>query len=92
MPKFFFHVFDATGVHRDRSGQTFVDAEAAWAEGAKVASDLLRDLCHDLKPGQDWRLEIADAAGNAIYAIRFVAEQIQNGSGAIRAPEPPASG
>ena len=69
VPRYFFNVYDDQP-HLDPAGEVLHDADAAWCEGVKVAGEQIGDL--DLKPGQQWRLEITDQAKKPLYVIDSV--------------------
>jgi hypothetical protein len=70
MPMFFFQVL-STDQHIDPEGSDLPDLEAAWRTATKSAGELLRELDGNLKPGEEWRLNVTDESGNAVFDIRI---------------------
>jgi uncharacterized protein DUF6894 len=50
------------------------DDDAAWDEAATACSDMIRDTIAMLRDGPEWRLEVADEAGNIRHLFRLTAE------------------
>jgi len=74
MPRYFFHI-----QHRqrdpDETGMDLPDSDAAWKEATITAGKFLQDLDGTLKPGQEWRMEVTDEAGNLIWVLRLSPER-----------------
>ncbi|MGY4314955.1 DUF6894 family protein [Bradyrhizobium sp. JR3.5] len=51
------------------------DSDAAWKEATITAGKFLQDLDGTLKPGQEWRMEVTDEAGNLIWVLRLSPER-----------------
>jgi hypothetical protein len=72
MPRYVFRIRQGTyssDVHVD-----LADHDAAWHEGAKVCSDLIRDVVEDLRDSPEWRLEVSDETDEPLYLFRLTAE------------------
>jgi hypothetical protein len=68
MPRYYFHVHG----HRssvDKNGAELSDSSAAWCEATLIASEMMRDGCAELRPGQGWELEVTDEFRNSLYFI-----------------------
>jgi hypothetical protein len=68
MPRYYFHVHG----HRssvDEDGAELSDSSAAWCEATLIASEMMRDGCAELRPGQGWELEVTDEFRNSLYFI-----------------------
>ena len=50
------------------------DHDAAWHEGAKVCSDLIRDVVARLRDSPEWRSEVSDETGEPLHLFRLTAE------------------
>src|SRR5258708_25976201 len=50
------------------------DHDAAWHEGAKVCSDLIRDVVARLRDSPEWRLEVSDETGEPLHLFRLTAD------------------
>jgi hypothetical protein len=74
MPRYFFHVHDGTE-SRDTEGTELRDIYTAQAEAIHLSGALLRDLGAKFWNGTEWRLEVADARGCALFVLRFSAEE-----------------
>ncbi|WP_430648619.1 DUF6894 family protein [Bradyrhizobium sp. DASA03076] len=68
MPRYFFHLRGAVP-ERDLEGQVLPDDEAAWREATTFAGALFNEIDGRYRPGQDWSLEVADAANRPIFSI-----------------------
>ncbi|MCA6105378.1 DUF6894 family protein [Bradyrhizobium australafricanum] len=74
MPRYFFHVHHRTH-HPDDTGIDLPGKDEAWKEATFTAGQLIQDLDGALKPGQEWRLEVTDEAGNPICVLHVLAER-----------------
>jgi hypothetical protein len=68
MPKYFFHVHNVAP-RADDQGEELPDDEAAWKKATSYAGALFKDIEGKFRPGQNWSLEVADAAGKPLYFI-----------------------
>jgi len=50
------------------------DHDAAWHEGAKVCSDLIRDVVARFRDSPEWRLGVSDETGELLHLFRLTAE------------------
>ena len=53
------------------------DHDAAWHEGAKVCSDLIRDVVARLRDSPEWRLEVIDETNEPLHLFRLTAETLK---------------
>jgi hypothetical protein len=77
MPQYVFRIrqgTDSSDVPVD-----LADHDAAWHEGAKVCSDLIRDGVARLRDSPEWRLEVCDETGEPVHLFRLTAETFKNG-------------
>jgi hypothetical protein len=69
MPRYYFHVHG----HRssiDEDGAELSDSSAAWCKATLIASEMMRDGCAELRPGQGWELEVTDEFRNSLFHQR----------------------
>ena len=55
-------------------GLELADNAAAWEEATTACGEKLRELDGSLRPGDGWKMEVTDANGKAIFALRFTTE------------------
>ena len=55
-------------------GLELADNAAAWEEATIACGEKLRELDGSLRPGDGWNMEVTDANGKAIFALRFTTE------------------
>jgi hypothetical protein len=55
MARYFFHI-DGEHPHRDEVGEDLPDDRAAWLAAMRLA----RDIESNLRPGQDWHLDVRE--------------------------------
>jgi hypothetical protein len=51
--------------------------EAARQHALAIVSDLARDIVRALTPNSEWRMEVRNEAGQALFCIRIVSEAIR---------------
>src|ERR1700730_16996852 len=81
MPQYVFRIrqgSDSSDVPVD-----LADHDAAWHEGAKVCSDLIRDVVAGLRDSPEWRLEVSDETDEPLYLFRLTAETFKKESGRL---------
>jgi hypothetical protein len=62
------------GTHSSDMRVDLADHDAAWHEGAKVCSELIRDVVADLRGSPEWRLEVSDETDDPLHLFRLTAE------------------
>jgi uncharacterized protein DUF6894 len=67
--RYFFHVYDGAFGHIDTVGEEFPDRHAAWSEATRYAGEVIRDIDGRLQPDVEWRLDVTDEKGWALYRI-----------------------
>jgi hypothetical protein len=72
MPRFYFHLHDGT-TDRDRAGVELPDLDAARDYAATYLGDSLREAGRALWNGQNWQLDVTDAAGLIYLTVHVVA-------------------
>ena len=55
-------------------GLELVNNAAAWEEATPACGEKLREIDGSLRPGDGWKMEVTDADGKAIFALRFTTE------------------
>src|ERR1700712_3575214 len=77
MPLYFFN-FSRSSNPEPRpfknDGLELVDNDAAWEEATTACGEKLREIDGALRPGDGWKMEVTDAGGKAIYALKFTTE------------------
>jgi len=74
MPRYHFNVFHDR-IHFDQVGEELPDKDAAWVEATRAAGDMIKSIDGQLKPGQDWRMEVTDEFQNPLWEIHVKAEK-----------------
>jgi hypothetical protein len=92
MPNFFFNVryeHQASPIE----GEELPDKDAAWQAATIRAENLLKQLGGNLKPGDEWELEVTDELKNRVYLISINSHEFASGNaicGDRRLPDRPA--
>ena len=77
MPLYFFNFSSALTSKQPpfkNEGLELADDNAAWEEATTACGEKLRELDGSLRPGDGWNMEVTDANGKAIFALRFTSE------------------
>lgn len=85
MPRFFFHLITPTGRETDRIGGVYDNAECAWLEAQKAATEIVADTLRMGKSPAGYRFEVCDGVERLVHEIRF-SELVER-----RIPPPPPS-
>lgn len=80
MPRFHFHIHDGKDI-LDHEGTELPDFQEARRQAIQYAGTLIAQEFTDLPSGEDWWLEVTDAAGLLLFRMDFVVME----SPAIRA-------
>jgi len=76
MPRYYFNIRTGDQLSdRDDLGEELPDQEAAWEIATRYAGESLRDLDGDLRPGNDWQLEVQAENGARVFQILIRASQ-----------------
>jgi hypothetical protein len=70
MPRYFFHVTHE-GTNTDHEGEELPDEHAAWKEATVTAGQILQSIDGKLKPGREWRMEVADEFQNTLFVLHI---------------------
>jgi hypothetical protein len=74
MPRYFFDIHHDT-THIDEQGEELADQHAAWKEATVMAGQTLQSLDGTLKPGHDWKMEVADEFRNTLFVLHIAASK-----------------
>jgi hypothetical protein len=77
MPLYFFNFSRAPETEPSpftNEGLELVDNDAAWEEATTACGEKLREMDGTLRPGGGWKMEVTDALGKAIFALKFTTE------------------
>jgi hypothetical protein len=76
MARYFFNIH---GAHEspDEEGEELPDNEVAWKEATIIAGELFRNIDGELRPGQEWALEVADEQRKPLFLIRISAQKMK---------------
>jgi hypothetical protein len=72
MPKYVLRI--RQGTHSSDVRVDLADHDAAWHEGAKMCSELIRDVVAGLRGSPEWRLEVSDETDELLHLFRLTAE------------------
>lgn len=72
MPVYHFNVHDGSDFP-DRDGIALPDLQAARRQALQLAGELLRDQGENFWNGEDWKVEVTDAANLVLFTILFAA-------------------
>ena len=72
MPRYFFHVIDGQII--DTEGTELAGREEARAEAVVLSAAMLKDAGRKFWNNGQWRLRVADGAGETVCALPFSAE------------------
>jgi len=71
MPLYFFNITHDGKPSAITEGLELADDKAAWEEATTTCGEVLRDLDGSLKPGDSWKMQVADSEGKMIYTLAF---------------------
>ena len=77
MPLYFFNFSSGPtpeSLPFENEGVELDDNDAAWEEAKVACGERLRYMDGSLRPGDGWKMEVTDADGKAIFALRFTTE------------------
>jgi hypothetical protein len=80
MPLYFFnfsHAPEPESPPFKNEGLELVDNDAAWEEATTACGEKLREMDGRLRPGGGWQMDVTDANGKAIFALRFTTESME---------------
>jgi hypothetical protein len=80
MPLYFFNFSRAPELETSPSkneGLELANNDSAWEEATTACGEKLREIDGSLRPGGGWKMEVTDAGGKAIFALRFTTESLE---------------
>ena len=75
MPRYFFHTSDRSA-DPDTEGTELPGLEEAHEEAVQTAGEIIQGKGIKFLKGSDWRMEVTDAAGHALFRLRFSLEEL----------------
>ena len=76
MPRYYFNIYH-DGPDLDDEGLDLPDHDAAREDAVAFTSDMLKVLGEQFKPGDEWRLEVADETKAVLFVIRVQGEAVK---------------
>ncbi len=73
MPRYFFHVIDGRDII-DHEGTELSGLREARTEAIRLAGAILRDEGDKFWNGEEWHMNVTDAAGHSVLKLRFSAD------------------
>jgi hypothetical protein len=58
----------------ENEGLELLDDDAAWQEATTACGEKLREINGSLRPGDGWKMDVADAGRKTIFTLRFTTE------------------
>ncbi len=74
MPRYFFNIENGSSTP-DVDGVVLTGAAEARAQATKMAGEMLREGSARLWETGQWRLDVRDEAGSAVFALSLLAEK-----------------
>ena len=71
LPRYHFNVHDGVDLP-DPEGSEFPDRDAAWSEAVRCCGEMLKDVDGRLERNAEWRMDVTDEDGQAVFTLRFV--------------------
>jgi hypothetical protein len=59
-------------------------SEYAWQSAAALCAGVPRDIVGNLTPDYEWRIDVSDEVGKALFSFRFVARRARKAASAAR--------
>ena len=77
MPRFVFQVQPGQFPEHPAIEDEFCDGHAARKAALGICADLAKDIVVGLTEDTEWRLEVLNEAGQAVFRLRLVAETLE---------------
>jgi hypothetical protein len=74
MRTFSFHVSQSKTPDSSALQEVCESSGDAWQSAAALCADMARDIVTNLTPDSEWRVDVSDEIGNALFRFRLVAE------------------
>ena len=69
MPRYYFNVVRNDRTSKDTVGTEHATQHGAWEEATEACGQMMRDLDGDLKPGEEWRMEVTNRKREVVLSI-----------------------
>ena len=77
MPRYYFHVYlNGEPASADTEGVELAGEDTAFAEATAACGQMIHDLDGSLRAPTDWRMEVVNAQGTALFRLFFRAERV----------------
>jgi hypothetical protein len=73
MPRYYFHVIDGRSII-DNQESELAGLKEARVEATHLAGSILRDEGDEFWNGEEWHMNVTDAAGQSVLKLRFSAD------------------
>jgi hypothetical protein len=74
MPRYYFNAYRNDREFPDTEGTELATQHDAWEEATEACGEMMRDLDGDLKPGDEWRMEVLTEKQAVVFILKFSAE------------------
>ena len=79
MSRFHFKTTRGSEVHDDPEGMELEDLRAAWKEATLATGEILKQIDGSLEPEREWRMDVTNDAGQALFSLRLIPETYVEG-------------
>ena len=79
MPRFHFKTRHGTESQDDPEGMELKDVSAAWEEATRATGEILKEIDGSLEPEREWRMDVTNDAGQALFRLRLIPETYVEG-------------
>jgi hypothetical protein len=79
VPRFHFKTVHGAESHDDPEGMELKDLRAAWKEATRATGEILKLIDGSLEPEREWRMDVTDEAGRALFSLRLIPETYVEG-------------
>jgi hypothetical protein len=79
VPRFHFKTAHGTESHDDPEGMELKDLRAAWKEATRATGEILKLIDGSLEPEREWRMDVTNDAGEALFSLRLIPETYVEG-------------
>ena len=74
MARYYFNVLRNNQTFEDDEGTDHLTTHSAWEEATQACGEMMRDLDGDLKPGEEWRMEVLNEKKEVVFVLKFSAQ------------------
>jgi hypothetical protein len=79
MPRFHFKTTHGSEVHDDPEGMELKSLKDAWKEATTATGEILKAIDGSLQPEREWRMDVTNDAGQALFSLRLIPETYVEG-------------